>query len=277
MSPSSLSALGVIQISGEDSISYLQGQLTCDMTLLHQNQWLAGAHCNAKGKLWSNFVILQATDALYMVMHKAVLAHSLAALRKYAVFSKVEINDVSGRYQVVASTPEQSIAEAIATANLPIHCQISVHPNASAIGDESRSRWMLHFIQYGYPWLANDTQVEQFIPQMLSLDTLDAISFTKGCYIGQETVARMHYRGKQNRVLYRLQGHSDHPITTGDKLECSLGESWRPTGSVINAEQDDTANWHLLAVLPADIDSESVFRLLGTENSQLTIVETKAS
>lgn len=277
MSPSSLSALGVIQISGEDSISYLQGQLTCDMALLQDNQWLAGAHCNAKGKLWSNFVILHATDALYMVMHKAVLAHSLAALRKYAVFSKVELNDVSGSHQVVASTPEHTIAEAIATAKLPIHCQLSVLPNASAIRDEGASHWMQHFIQYGYPWLASDAQVEQFIPQMLSLDTLDAISFSKGCYIGQETVARMHYRGKQNRALYRLQGHSDHPITAGDKLELSLGESWKQTGSIINAEQDDTANWHLLAVLPADIDSESAFRLLGAPNSQLAIVETKVS
>lgn len=272
MQPSVLSSFGIIQLSGEERISYLQGQLTCDMQQLTANNGLSGAHCNAKGKMWSNFLIIPAEEILYMVMHKAVLPHSLAALKKYAVFSKVELSDISATHRLIAHPTATEIPTALGSAKLLDDCQFSVLTEAQAAGySADETAWLRHFIQAGYPWLASEQQLEQYVPQMLNLDKLEAVSFSKGCYIGQETVARMRYLGKQNRALYRLHGQAEREIVAGDNLELALDESWKRIGTVINAVQAEDGSWQLLAVLPAEMEADAQLRLLDAPQSQLQL------
>lgn len=84
---------------------------------------------------------------------------------------------------------------------------------------------------------------------MLNLQALDGISFNKGCYMGQETVARAKYRGANNRALFLLAGTTGEPVASGDTLELQLGDNWRRSGMVLNAWQQAGQVW-LTAVLP---------------------------
>jgi len=261
--------LGIIRISGEDAISYLQGQLTCDVTQLGQQGWLLGAHCNAKGKVWSNFVLLRGQDALFMVMHNAVLPASLEALNKFAVFSKVELQTYSSEADVVLTQDNAAPSEALAQAELDIGCTLSLVVKSVTSNSEQKN-WPLYFIQQRFPWLASSAQQEQFVPQMLNQDLLGAISFDKGCYIGQETVARMRYLGKQNRALYYLTGTAIQ-LQPADQLEMALGSNWKRSGNVVNAAQDSDGSWHLLAVLPTELEADAAFRLLGDQDSRFTL------
>ncbi len=105
---------------------------------------------------------------------------------------------------------------------------------------------------------------------MLNLQALDGISFTKGCYMGQETVARAKYRGANNRALFVLSGTATTPVASGDTLEIQLGDNWRRSGMVLNAWQQDGELW-LTAVLPKDTEADARFRLKQEEGSSLSL------
>ena len=95
-----LTDYGILSVSGEDTDSFLQGQLTCDVRKLDQEDWLYGAHCDPTGKAFSNFWLFRHDNAALFVMHKSALEGSLTQLKKYGVFSKVDIEDVSTDWQV---------------------------------------------------------------------------------------------------------------------------------------------------------------------------------
>lgn len=111
----------------------------------------------------------------------------------------------------------------------------------------------------------------QFIPQATNLQALDAISFKKGCYAGQEMVARAKYRGANKRALYWLAGQASHLPEANAPLELQMGDRWRRTGSVLAAVQlDDGISW-IQVVLNNDLEPDSVLRVEGDEGGHLTI------
>jgi hypothetical protein len=122
----------------------------------------------------------------------------------------------------------------------------------------------------GYPGLSAVHRA-QFVPQMCNLQALNGISFTKGCYMGQETVARMKYRGGNKRALYILQGQATVAVTPESTLELALEESFRPQGTILEAVQID-GQLLLTAVLPNDTADDAVFRIAEDPQSQLTLV-----
>ena len=135
------------------------------------------------------------------------------------------------------------------------------------VGDEAL--WWGLDIKAGIPHLEAVHQGE-YIPQMLNLQALEGISFTKGCYMGQETVARAKYRGANNRALFVLAGQASGPVASGDTLEIQLGDNWRRSGMVLNAWQQDGQLW-LTAVLPKDTEADASFRLKQEEGSRLSL------
>lgn len=135
------------------------------------------------------------------------------------------------------------------------------------IGDEAL--WWGLDIKAGIPHLEAVHQGE-YIPQMLNLQALDGISFTKGCYMGQEIVARAKYRGANNRALFVLAGQASGPVASGDTLEIQLGDNWRRSGMVLNAWQQDGQLW-LTAVLPKDTEADASFRLKQEEGSRVSL------
>jgi folate-binding protein YgfZ len=114
-------------------------------------------------------------------------------------------------------------------------------------------------IKHGFSYLEQGL-IGEFVPQMLNLQALNAISFTKGCYIGQETVARMKYRGGNKRAAYILTAATEETPAAGTAIEVQLGDNWRRSGQVVNAANINNQLW-LLAVLPNDITAADSLRL----------------
>ena len=125
-------------------------------------------------------------------------------------------------------------------------------------GDEKQ--WLCADIQEGLPSLSAETQNE-FIPQALNLQAIEqAISFTKGCYIGQETVARAKYRGANKRAMYVLSGETTVTPKIGSEIEMQLETAWRKTGTIVSAVNFDGVLW-LQVVMNNDLEEGTHFRL----------------
>lgn len=268
--------LGAIRISGEETHKFMQGQLTCDVDHLKADQWVFGGHCDAQGKLWSVFRAAWMKDDLLLIQPLSSISASLQQLNKFAVFSKVEITDASEklnfrlRLQPEKTNTSQEVSYQESCMVLTMHqaqLEISEQPLQS---EHDANYWLAYEIEQGVPLISQASSGE-YIPQMVNLDKLGGINFKKGCYIGQETIARMHYRGKNNRELRQLTGKSEQIPAAGAQLERAIGDSWRRAGAVLNAVRYDNGEIALLAVLPVSIENDATLRIKGEENSTLTL------
>lgn len=132
-------------------------------------------------------------------------------------------------------------------------------------------QWLALDIEAGFPIIdaANSTQ---FIPQATNLQALaGGICFKKGCYTGQEMVARAKYRGANKRAMYWLAGSASKIPMAGDDLEWQLGDKWRRTGTVLAAVKLNNDNVWIQVVMNNDMESHSVFRVRDDEEHSLTI------
>lgn len=278
-----LTDLAITSLSGIDRVKYLQGQVTCDVNALQPGQSTLGGHCDAKGKLWSDFRLLCLEEHLLLLTKSSVLARQLPELKKFAVFAKVEIAAYPGQAVGVAGqgTDAWMAAQfavettALIPGGMAVRIEtdrwllVSEPPLSLGLPAGQESLWWGLDIKAGIPHLEAVHQGE-YIPQMLNLQALDGISFTKGCYMGQEIVARAKYRGANNRALFVLAGTATGPVASGDALEIRLGDNWRRSGMVLNAWQQDGQLW-LTAVLPKDTETDAQFRLKQEEASSLSL------
>ena len=279
----SLTNLAITRLGGPDRAKYLQGQVTCDVNALQPGQSTLGGHCDPKGKLWSDFRLLCLEDSLLMLTKPSVLARQLPELKKFAIFAKVEIGEFQGSLTGLAGqgTDDWMAQHFALTGTGLVEGGMAVRVEADRwllastsslalnlpVGDEGL--WWGLEIKAGLPHLEAVHQGE-YIPQMLNLQALDGISFNKGCYMGQETVARAKYRGANNRALFVLSGTAATQVASGDTLEIQLGDNWRRSGMVLNAWQQDGQLW-LTAVLPKDTEADASFRLKQEEGSRLAL------
>lgn len=293
-----LDNVSAISLVGEEQVKYLQGQVTCDVNTLSEHSLLHGAHCNAKGKVFSCFRLIEKDQQLLLIQPKATIASSLAELKKFGVFAKVEISTTEqlSYYALVADNATELLSkhfEQIPDNAKPVVQQGSttlvyiagkvvryllIDENENlmpilstfALPTVDDSVWVFHEICQGFPYLSAE-HLDQYVPQMLNIQAIHGISFTKGCYLGQETVARMQYLGKNKRAMFSLQGQANTDISISDVIEMQLGENWRKAGDVIACYQDDNAAY-VQVVLASDIDVETKFRVKGQEQSSLTLM-----
>ncbi|WP_145137455.1 YgfZ/GcvT domain-containing protein [Pseudomonas duriflava] len=232
-----LSHEGVLSIRGADASKFLQGQVTCNLNYLSRETSTLGARCTPKGRMVSSFRLVQEEDGLLMALARELVEPQLADLKKYAVFSKSVLADESTswiRFGASAETvrqawpaldvPEQTnrvaYLEELKIVRLsgervelwaPQEHASSVRDRLTKVTEEAPlERWLLEQIRAGVGQVFGPTR-ELFIPQMINLQAVDGVSFKKGCYTGQEIVARMQYLGKLKRRLFRLSVHSDAP------------------------------------------------------------------
>ncbi|HHC5062453.1 TPA: tRNA-modifying protein YgfZ [Aeromonas veronii] len=277
-----LTKIAITRLSGQDRVKYLQGQVTCDVNALQPGQSTLGGHCDPKGKLWSDFRLLCLEESLLLLTTPSVLERQLPELKKFAVFSKVEIaaderhaTGLAGKGTDAWVTAQFGLEQSgLIAGGMAVKIEqdrwllvSSEQADALPAGDESL--WWGLEIKAGLPHMEAVHQGE-FIPQMLNLQALDGICFNKGCYMGQETVARAKYRGANNRALFLLAGSANEQVNAGDTLEIQLGDNWRRSGMVLNAWQHQGQVW-LTAVLPKDTEADARFRLKQEESSQLTL------
>lgn len=279
----SLEQYQLFEIDGEDSEKFLQGQLTTDISKLAIGHSTLSAHCDPKGKVWSVFRVLRLSQSrFYLIIRKALLPVALEQLKKYAVFSKVSFTEIQDR-TLIGFAGEQA-AEALSAfstqlpnAETPLEAEndhlllyidraqprwllITQQPTPQVTFTESCSAWDLLDLQDGVPLLTSESQ-NQFIPQAINLQLLEqTVSFHKGCYIGQETIARAKYRGANKRALFTLVGQVGGVPTLGEGVELLLETNWRKTGSVINFIEHNDTLW-IQVVLANDTELSHRFRL----------------
>lgn len=290
-----LDNISAVTLSGEEQVKYLQGQVTCDVDKLPESKLLNGAHCNAKGKVFSAFRLLARQDKLLLIQTKNSIEQSLTELKKFGVFAKVDITqDTNNAYLAIAgqdaSTKLAELYQEIPDTLTPV-----VHINNTTLvylaGSISRyliiddadaisavsaaldlptyenTVWDLLEITEGFPLLST-ASVGEYVPQMLNLQAINGISFTKGCYLGQETVARMQYLGKNKRALFALHG-TNMAVEAGDIIEKKLGDNWRKAGDVLASYQADDKQSYVQGILANDIDESTELRVKA-QTSNLT-------
>lgn len=279
-----LSRLAVIRLTGTDRVKYLQSQVTCEVTALLPGQQSLGGYCDAKGKLWGEFRLVVLEEALLLLTERSLLPRMLPELKKYGVFSKVEILDATTDYSLmgVAGQGSDSWLQAqfglADSGQLPDGMAIRITPDRwllaraavqpePSLSERAEADWWGQEILAGLPHMSAIHQGE-YIPQMLNLQALGGISFSKGCYMGQETVARAKYRGANNRGLFILQGRADQTVQPGESLERQLGEQWKRSGQVLDVWQHEGLIL-VTAVLPLDTELEAHFRIKDQIASQL--------
>ena len=287
-----LSHLGLLSVTGEQGRSFIHGQVTTDISSLNADQWMWGAHCDPKGKMLASFRTFSIDDALMLMMPKDTLDADLPQLAKYAVFSKADLVDASDSWTILGvagqdakawvenqfgeiSAPLTAISDGVIVKDGERYIIIlAAEVSDNLIGKleqpiyESRV-WQSIEIKAGYPNIAAVHQ-GQFVPQMCNLQAVNGISFNKGCYMGQETVARMKYRGGNKRALYILTGTTQNQISLESQLELALESGFKKTGSIIEYAQSGE-QVILTAVLPNDTTDAAVLRFADDETSNLSI------
>lgn len=268
-----LKQYGLIYVEGVDAEKFLQGQLTCDVTKLAIGQSTLTAHCDPKGKVNSlSRLIRHAEQQFYLLIRQDLLNHGLAQLKKYAVFSQVTFSE---KNWTIVGMLDQDLKECgaispqirIDLGNRQILCW---EQKMSLEYTQDTQYWDYLDMQQGFPILTIIGQGE-FIPQALNLQEIEqAISFQKGCYIGQETIARAKYRGINKRAMYLLQAKTAALVEIGTEIEMQLEHAWRKTGCILSAVNLNGI-LYLQVVMSNQLEENQRFRL-PVDESELEIL-----
>jgi folate-binding protein YgfZ len=247
-----LTSLSVLRFSGADAIAFLQGQVSNDTRRLADGLPLLSAYSSAQGRVVAVLHLLPHSSGVMAILPRELALPTLERLRKFVLRAKVKIEDLSDRYSVAGAHDASSLEaanfpaagalyterEGTAVARVPDGGQSAAPrywvvrarvdgPAARGAADEADLAWRLADIRAGMPQVYASTS-EQFVAQMLNLDLLDAISFTKGCYTGQEIIARTQHLGRIKRRLSRLRLPSES-WSIGQSLRLADGRSGRLT------------------------------------------------
>ncbi|MFV8781791.1 YgfZ/GcvT domain-containing protein [Microbulbifer sp. SA54] len=259
-----LSPLGAISVTGPDSQKFLQGQLTCDLINLPDEHLTLGSHCNPKGRMISAFHALKINQSEFLLLLPRDLAPlALTALKKYAVFFKTELKSLEGEFRWLGLCGHDAGARASHLLSLSHNSQNDLIPGqlipfdhngtralacmlhertvALLVAEEqaadlwqklantpakpaSYRKWQQQLIAAGVPELHASTS-EMFVPQMLNLHLLGGVSFKKGCYTGQEVVARMQYLGAAKRRMFLAKAEGQDIPEPGAEIFSADGGS----------------------------------------------------
>jgi folate-binding protein YgfZ len=270
-----IESCGVIRFSGVDARDFLQNQLTNDVTLVDNQQAQLTGYCNAKGRLLGLFLLFTVDDGYLAICHRALIAGLLKRLRMFVMRSKVTIEDLSDEWAItglwgsdsaefltkmgfaLASDTAGTATQASSITTLPAQFG---QPAFRLVGPrealaellchqpEARTeehQWDLLMISAGEPQLTANT-TESFIPQMINLDLINGVSFQKGCYPGQEIVARTRYLGKLKKRMFQFVAPCSG-IEPGDPIHAQGDE--QSVGTVVSVAALDHQQSQLLAVV----------------------------
>ncbi|KIH82141.1 YgfZ/GcvT domain-containing protein [Pseudomonas batumici] len=287
---------GVLAVRGTDAAKFLQGQLTCNLNYLSDTQAGLGARCTQKGRMQSSFRILLESDGVLLAMATELLEPQLADLKKYAVFSKSKLTDESAGWvrfglgdaddtlrglglELPTQTDAMVRADGLIAVRVsPGRSEIWAPADqagrvreqlAGRLREADLNTWLLGQVRAGIGQVMPQTR-ELFIPQMLNLQAVGGVSFKKGCYTGQEIVARMQYLGKLKRRLYRLAlGAEQLPAPGSELFAPSHGSA---IGEVVISARAENGI-ELLAVLQAEAAEEGDLHLGDLQGPSLTLLD----
>lgn len=273
-----LPQLAILQFEGDQALELLQGQLTADVTQVTANQALPASLCNAKGRVISNFeVICLNRSSLALVFPLANLAAVEAHFAKFLPFYKVAVNNLTAAYtllglsgkdvpamvtSLLGTWPKADYLQALVEQGVLVHLPgplaralLVLDNNFSGLQDlvekltnlatpATEDCWNLLDIKTGRAQIAPVIS-EKFLPQVLNYPAIGAVNFNKGCYLGQEIIARAEFRGAVKKRLYRL-----HLPTSNFSLPANIYDAeGKQQGEIINLAADAKGGYEALAVI----------------------------
>lgn len=281
----------LIRISGKDARSFLHNLLTNEVAQLGENQWQLNALCNAKGRVIATMRLFILEDSFYSLTPSSIAPVLMETLNKFILRSQVTIENVSSQFchfgvsgtnstqhlqQIIGALPEDLY-------DLTPHsdgCVLKIPgklPRYEIIGAQQQAKNLWQKLDvHGAPvgasaWQLIDIRAglveidlaltEQYVPQMVNLDLVQGLSFQKGCYPGQEIVARMHYRGKLKRRLYYATAKRDEIPPAGAPLYQPGLSASQNAGQVVSGTWAPDDGIELLAVVPIDLQQSGEIHL----------------
>lgn len=270
--------LGILEISGDDARSFLHGQLTSDILSLEEGQSSWSAWCQANGRVITTLLVTMTAGHFYLVLPADMAEAMQKRLKMFVLRAQVKVENYSDRYVCLGAHIDPAETEvdpinwdfSIVRARLPKDEQRTLWITARAelpalisglasngiriINDQ---HWQLEDIKFGIVWIAAAT-TDQALPQELGLEQLHGLSYDKGCYPGQEIIARLHFRGRQKRQL--CTALSETPATPGTTVSNATGTN---AGLVLAAAQETDGKNLLLLLVDTELTPDRMIQLSG--------------
>ena len=232
-----LSGYHVLTVAGAKAATFLQGQLTIDVNSITAYRATLAAHCNPKGRIIANFILGCMAPSLYYLIVPAELAPILKlTLQKYAAFSQVEVYDEPNNYQLIATQTPLVDASITLLLNYP-SLSIAFCKQSIATSHD----WKSYLIQHGIVMIDLNTS-EQYTPQAIGFDLCGGVCFNKGCYTGQEIIARIHFRGQCKDGLY----YADCVANSSPPTHTAVSDDSGPIGRVLMVADQGTDSYPIL-------------------------------
>ncbi len=216
-----LTRYGLLSVTGEQAREFLHAQLTNDIAALPAGRAALAGWCSAKGRLLASFLVIPVADGFLLQLAKDLAPAIAKRLTMFVLRAKVRIEDASGRTQIGAWGEMPGVSSAhLAVTESAGQVTVAMGPGrflviGEAAGTEvPEERWTLEEIRAGRPLITSATQ-DMFVPQMVNYDALGAVNFQKGCYPGQEVVARAQYRGQVKRRMKKLEAPAGTVLQPG--------------------------------------------------------------
>lgn len=294
-----LSHLGLVAVYGEEAGDFLQNMLTNDLHLVDDTHSQLNALCTQKGRMLSNFRIFKRSETYYLRLPRELLESTLRRLQMFVLMSKVTLEEASNalvRFGFAGPEADQALSDyleripteadevteidGITVIRVPgtlprFECYGELdkmqalwnHLNVRS-APVGRDAWALLDILAGIPTIYEATS-EAFVPQMANMQLVNGVSFKKGCYPGQEIVARMQYLGKLKRRMYNLDIAGSEPPIPGE--EVFAGDEKQSIGQIVDARKNSDGGISALAVLQiANAENNG----LKTSNDQAATIAT---
>lgn len=275
-----------ISVKGPDAKTFLQGQLSCDLNTITQSQASLGSHSDAKGRMQSSFRICQvAEDEYWLKVHNSIAEHALASLKKFSIFSKVTLSILDdiigiGLHGESAIAALNTMSKLDSSLNLQQYEQCT-YLNTSTnhayeifgpiekitslwrmlnekVTSYSPSQLLLLEHNNGLAFIQEST-IGEFVAQQFNYQSVGAISFTKGCYTGQEIIARMQYRGKLKRTMQHWIITTEGAINIGSTV--SLEGQSKTIGHILSVVNTSANQWDILINIEQQHDNGTQYIL----------------
>lgn len=268
MSAQFLSRWGVIGVDGDDAVTFLQSQLSNDVAGMAESQLRMAGLCTAKGRLLGSFFVLRHGKQVFLVCRKETVAALVKRLSMFVLRSKCKVRDCTADYQL-AFVPDsgptspmrvQWDEQGTATASLRAlngstpGFQLVVGNGQTEQSSAADDQFEFALQQLAIAYVSQPT-VEMFIPQAINFDLVGGVSFSKGCYPGQEIVARSHYLGKVKRRVFQATATGSLTVTAGQDVWLA-GKENEPAGAVATAVNCN-GQQYLLVELPVEDAEQS--------------------
>lgn len=296
-----LSHYGLIRAFGEEAETFLQNQLCNDVRNVTASHSQLNGYCNPKGRLLAFFRLFMANEQYFLRLPREILNDTLNRMRMFVLMTKVTLEEASDDLvrigffgpdagqklnNILSDVPDENNAVTqageltiIKVSSSPERFEIygsvdavksnweTLASNATPAGAGS---WELLEIHDAIPEISTGTK-EAFVPQMINMQAIDALSFKKGCYPGQEIVARMQYLGKLKRHMFLAHIKEEVETSPGDPLFAEKSESAQGAGKVVRAQTNPNGGTDLLVVIELASKEKGALRLMDTQGPVLKL------